>query len=812
VKKWLGNVFRRLLQGCLGCLAAAGLALMLAVAAWLCTQAAQPVQFAVAPLPAGPLRLGHLRRPSERLLTVLPRLSGVTFEAVPLRRPSQAWQELSAGRLDLVWVPVEDFAAGWARYGVGKLIYCPVEGREMLGPGEGLAAWPQDQGGPGLLRVPSARVARNRAQAERWLKSGQASRAVLCPPAAGQEQTVLEVWVASDRALRERRSELQQLVDDFGELSSHWGEQRAIVERAAGGRGSLQGLAPADVSADELRGRLKGAPVDLLAGAVPETGDGSRETGEPSPEDSPSPEGSPTPDELAIVTQPSPAASPSPVSRLSSPVSSDLPLRLPGPATADAALPGNLAGLLRTAEASNTAYDWRVVADAAVAARRYSLASRAYGREAELYKLLGDPNAAQVEAQKAARYGTQLVLYAEVPQAVTGPGRERLEPQRGCYVGAFIDRDDSLEQHMLQSQIHGDIEQFNERMGKRHASFFMYRSYGTPFPSEWVEYVKSQGAIPHIAWEPPNLDVVKNDQYLKDFVEAARQADWPLFIRFAGEMNGDWTPYHGNPARYRQAFRTVYEAFRRAPRAALIWCPNTIPQTGLDDYYPGDDACDWVGVNFYSVLYLDNDRNRPGDSIHPGDLLDYVYRKYSGRKPIAIGEYAATHQSSLEPKIRADFAVTKLNQLYGSLPTRYPRVKLVSWYDCNNLKHARPGRQLNNYVLTDQPEIVESYREAIRSPWFLTKAGTSSPVELRELKGKAQLRPGQSVQAWFRTYLDRPQVYFRLDGKVVHATRLPGRSLWTVPAGLRGAHQLEVLLYDERGQFIEARKTAFVVP
>ncbi len=772
--------------------------------AWLGSQAPQPVEFELAPLPARSLRIGHLRRPSERLLTVLHGLSGVAFEAVPLARASQGWQELAAGRLDMLWVPLEDFAQGFARFGTGKLVFCPVEGLELLAKGEGLAAWPQDQGGPGLSRVPSARVGANRAQVEEWLRMGQTARAVLCPPAEGEAQPVLECWVASERALRERRTDLQQLVEDFGKLAGHWSEQPVVVERAAGGRGSLAGLRPAAaLSADELAERLKGAPVELLARPA-EMGDERPETGEPSPK--------PSIEEAAVVA-PVSSPTPSPVSLLPSPVSTpDLPLKLPGPANADAALPGSLNGLLRQAEASNQAYDWRVVADAAVAARRYSLASRAYAREAELYKSLGDPNAAQVEGQKAARYGTQLALYAEVPQAVTGPGRERLEPQRGCYVGAFIDRDDSLEQQMMESQIHGDIEQFNERTGKRHASFFMYRSYGTPFPSQWVEYVKSQGAIPHIAWEPPNLDVVKNDQYLKDFVEAARKADWPLFIRFAGEMNGDWTPYHGNPVRYRQAFRTVYEAFRQAPRAALIWCPNTIPQTGLDDYYPGDDACDWVGVNFYSVLFLDNDRARPGEAIHPGDLLDYVYRKYSAKKPIAIGEYAATHQSSLEPKIRDDFAVTKLNQLYGSLPTRYPRVKMVSWYDCNNLVHARPGRQLNNYLLTDQPAVLESYKEVIRSPWFLSRPGGASPVEVRELGAKTQLRPGQTVQAWFRTYLDRPQVFFRLDGKVVHATRIPGRARWTVPAGLRGAHKLEVLLYDDRGQFIESRRTAVVIP
>lgn len=47
-------------------------------------------------------------------------------------------------------------------------------------------------------------------------------------------------------------------------------------------------------------------------------------------------------------------------------------------------------------------------------------------------------------------------------------------------------------------------------------------------------------------------------------------------------------------------------------------------------------------MNFYNVLYLDIDRTRLGDKIHPTDLLDHVYARYSRAKPIAIGEWATT--------------------------------------------------------------------------------------------------------------------------------------------------------------------------
>lgn len=518
-----------------------------------------------------------------------------------------------------------------------------------------------------------------------------------------------------------------------------------------------------------------------------------------------------------------PAASPSPT-----PVS-DIALRLPGPAVAGTTMSTSLLTLKSTALSTNAAADWRHLADSAAAAGRFEEASRAYLREATLYRKLGDTNAAQVEELKSARYGTVMELYAHRialpwdaarvnPDAPTSrertPPRARLEPLLGCYLGAFIDRDDSLPRHVMQGQAHGDVKVFTEKVGKAHASYFMYRAYGQPFPREWAEYIKSQGAMPHIAWEPRSLDQVADDAYLRTWVEEARRLDWPVFIRFAGEMNGDWTPYHGNPAAYRQAFRRVYQAFRKAPKVALIWCPNTIPENGLDAYYPGDDAVDWVGVNFYSVLYLDNDLQRPGDKIHPTDLLDYVYRKYSARKPIVIAEYAATHFAQAEQRSRPEFAVDKIAQLYSSLPTRYPRVKMVDWYDCDNIRHAQPGRQLNNYLLTDVPEILDAYARAVRDAWFLgaddVRKHTDAPLTVVPLHDGETLQGLSGVQAWVRTYVPHPKVYFRLDGRLVYASQRPDRLfLSTAGLALDKRHVVEVLVYDDHDRFIVSRKAAF---
>lgn len=484
-------------------------------------------------------------------------------------------------------------------------------------------------------------------------------------------------------------------------------------------------------------------------------------------------------------------------------------LKLPGPDKLDTTLPGDLAELQAIARSTGAAYDWRQLADRAAQRGYYAVASEAYRKEAKVYQQTGDLQAARAEELKAGRYSTEIELYIEKPaaQGPKQPPPARLEPERGCYIGAFIDRDDNVTSRVLESQRHGDISEFNQLTGKAHACFFMYRSYGMDFPRQWAESVKAAGAIPQIAWEPSRLGQVQDDAYLERWVDEVIALDCPVFIRFAGEMNGEWTPYHGNPAEYRRAFRTVYKAFRRASKAALIWCPNSVPSTGIDAYYPGDDACDWVGVNLYSVMFLDNDPKRPGDQLNPIDLLDPIYRKYAARKPIAIGEYAASQESALDAHPRPDFAIDKMRQLYESLPTRYPRVKLISWYDCNNLVHARAGRQLNNYLLTEPQKVLEAYRAIVKSPYFLGAGQLSAPVVALPLGSGDTLRPGAGLVLWSRSYVQRPRVFLRVDGKLVS-----DRSRWVITGLEPGKHKLEVLVYDHKNRLAGRLERTAIVP
>lgn len=454
---------------------------------------------------------------------------------------------------------------------------------------------------------------------------------------------------------------------------------------------------------------------------------------------------------------------------------------------------------------------------------RYDDAARTRREEAAQYRRKGAIDAAIIKEQRAAQLETDVRLFidSKAPTTKSSTRLARLEPQNGCYLGAFIDRDDALGERFFDEnwQSHSKIEKWTQLVGKPHASYFMYLKYGQKFPRRWVEHLKANGAIPHIAWEPSDLNAVRDDEYLRDFARQMARCNWPVFVRFACEMNGSWTPYHGNPALYREKFRLVHRVLHEeAPLCATIWCVGNPPLKNIAAYYPGDDGCDWVGVNFYSVPFHENKANRPAFDENPLALLDPIYKSFAARKPIAICEYAASHRAALDRVSRPDFAREKLALLYGALPRLYPRVKLVDWFSMNSMRYPAPGKTLNDYSLGGNNRVLDTYRQAISEPFFLSRwaqnaAAQNAVTVPQPLHAGEILRDRVVLSIWAKTYVARPKVYLQVGRKIVYASNSFGAH--QIALDLRefpkGRQTVTAFVFDERNRFVRQIATSVVI-
>lgn len=290
----------------------------------------------------------------------------------------------------------------------------------------------------------------------------------------------------------------------------------------------------------------------------------------------------------------------------------------------------------------------------------------------------------------------------------------KFEPREGTYLGAYVIQD---------TLINADMSKFNQLTGKKHASFFMYVGYGRPFPEQWFNDLKAVDAVAHIAWEPNDgLEVVQDDAYLRSFARQLKDSDMPVFLRFASEMNGDWTRYNGDPEKYIEKWRLVHDVMaEEAPNVMMVWTVFTFPQETILKYYPGDEYVDWVGVNIYNVVYHNNNLKHRADHEDPLELLDYVYDTFSERKPIQISEYGATHFTITDNKEHVEFAIEKITRMYKGIKNKYPRVKSIFYFDVNNLINAPLNRRINNYALTTNQEILATYASLINDPHYLSE-------------------------------------------------------------------------------------------
>ncbi|GAB6275323.1 MAG: hypothetical protein STSR0004_21880 [Peptococcaceae bacterium] len=279
------------------------------------------------------------------------------------------------------------------------------------------------------------------------------------------------------------------------------------------------------------------------------------------------------------------------------------------------------------------------------------------------------------------------------------------EPEKGCYLGAYILEDQRAK---------NDPVKFAELTGKKHAAYFTYVAYGQPFPKSWAEKTKQGGSALHIAFEPNSgLEAVKDGFYLQSFMRAAAETNVPIFLRFASEMNGNWTAYSGNPKKYKEAWKIIYQVARReAPNVAMVWVPFESPQSNMLNFYPGNEYVDWIGMNIYCVYVHNGDPKALSYKEDPIEFLSYLYKRIPN-KPFFIGEFGVSHHCRVTGD-QVKFAAEKYSRMYKDMK-KYPRVKAIFVFDSDAInKHEKH----NDYSLTGK--ILDHYKNLIQDPYFLS--------------------------------------------------------------------------------------------
>ena len=172
---------------------------------------------------------------------------------------------------------------------------------------------------------------------------------------------------------------------------------------------------------------------------------------------------------------------------------------------------------------------------------------------------------------------------------------------------------------------------------------------------------------------------------------------------------------------------------------------------------------------------------------------------------------------------------------------------MINWLDQNNLKHARAGRQLNNYSLTEQSTIARSYRNLVQQPDYLEQIPDDFlPKSRRKIKRVNEednanpplenfaedlpqmyfaLRAEQNVSLraqlslWVKSYTSRPRVILAVDEVLVCAAQGAHSFVLQNPCApeYSGAATtpsrkaiITTYVYDERNRFVQSQRIPIV--
>ncbi len=272
-----------------------------------------------------------------------------------------------------------------------------------------------------------------------------------------------------------------------------------------------------------------------------------------------------------------------------------------------------------------------------------------------------------------------------------------------------------------------------------------------------------------------------NDKYIIETMKYIQSLGCPVLLRIGGEMNV-WENL-ADADLYKQAFRKLANTARKyAPNVATVFAPNFASNfyVSIEDYYPGDEYVDWVGISLYATKYMNAGTMREateaeklfysnGEYANLIAQLKEIVELYGDRKPIMIAESGASHGVNGKNGVDlTDFASRQLEILYTYLNIVYPQVKCVLHFDSN------PGASDTYSFSLFENEKLKGVWDSLTSQNSAYLSGMNDKADKTYVK--AETYSGKDKELWLYTYCVLPgapetTVTYTYDGTVIKETK-----------------------------------------
>lgn len=382
----------------------------------------------------------------------------------------------------------------------------------------------------------------------------------------------------------------------------------------------------------------------------------------------------------------------------------------------------------------------------------YAKASACFKREAYYWSNEPGMEQSRIDAERRSNLiKTNTQLYIKNTDKEMG-GRidfnEVHEPDGGVYLGAYAEGDSNIYNSYDPNRFYMDT--YPNLIGKDVEGYLLYLSYGMDISNynSHIQKAIEKDKILQIALEPHNglQEVNDTDGYLIALAENMENSGAKMMLRFAGEMNDTTSKWYSEDTElYKQKFRVVADIFHTyAPSVPVIYAPNFYPPDTIDDYYPGDEYADYVGISSYMMHQPVTDPLGQGvDRSRWSSQLDVIYSIYGHKKPIIVVEGGASYMDYDTWADITPFASWQIQDFYTYLPIKYPNVKFAFVFDSD--------RERQKFSLSNNSSYLSGYKAGIVSDLYVTSEQSEYKYDYYELGNNVKVKAGQTELACYVT-------------------------------------------------------------
>lgn len=297
-----------------------------------------------------------------------------------------------------------------------------------------------------------------------------------------------------------------------------------------------------------------------------------------------------------------------------------------------------------------------------------------------------------------------------------------------------------------------------------------------------------------IGWNVPNenyedlrkIAAGEADGYIRENLEYLSTLKCDILIRFGAEINC-WSSLPSNEEEFKQNGQKFIDTFKAAFRHVADLAEEYVPDVGMiyspndtsnwyftpEDFYPGDEYVDWVGMSAYcnKSSRTDFDISNSVDAFYcEGDYyenqivkISHIVEAFGDRKPIIITEGGYCYKSANGVQ-NTEHAAEAMKFFYTYVTRVYPQVKCIMYFNTNfgNNSYQIIGDGANAELGALYRRLVENDAAMQYSMGRGKSCGYTDILNMDEVTDALRL----SVYAKFPT-LEKVTVKYALDGKVI---------------------------------------------